>query len=129
MQKNAPPGWVIAGLLVIGVLAFSPVRAADVRLATTTSTANTGLLDYLFPKFRERTGITVRYVAVGTGAALKIGEQGDADLVMVHAREAEDKFVAAGFGVNRRDLMYNDFILLGPPDDPAKVRGENDAAL
>ncbi len=128
MRKSAPPGWVIAGLLVIGVLAFSPVRAADVRLATTTSTANTGLLDYLFPKFRERTGIIVRYVAVGTGAALKIGEQGDADLVMVHARDAEDKFMAAGFGVNRRDLMYNDFVILGPPSDPARIKGEKDAA-
>lgn len=121
---------LLAPLLAVVWLAGSPVaaRAADVRLATTTSTANTGLLDYLFPKFTQRTGLVVRYVAVGTGAALKIGEQGDADVVMVHARAAEDKFVAAGFGVNRRDLMYNDFVILGPPDDPARVRGEKDAA-
>jgi tungstate transport system substrate-binding protein len=110
-------------------LAVGFAQAADLRLATTTSTANTGLLDYLFPKFEARTGIVVRYVAVGTGAALKIGEQGDADLVMVHAREAEDKFVAAGHGVNRRDLMYNDFIIVGPPADPVGIRGEKDAAL
>ncbi len=115
--------------LCLAALMFAAhVHAGDVRLATTTSTANTGLLDYLFPKFMQRTGIVVRYVAVGTGAALKIGEQGDADLVMVHARDAEDRFVAAGFGVQRRDLMYNDFIILGPPADPAAVRGEQDAA-
>ena len=113
---------------VLALMAAGAAFGADVRLATTTSTANTGLLDYLFPKFTQRTGIVVRYVAVGTGAALKIAEQGDADLVMVHARSAEDKFVAAGFGVNRHDLMYNDFIILGPPGDPAGIRGEQDAA-
>jgi len=96
--------------------------------ATTTSTANTGLLDFLLPKFRSRTGISVQYVAVGTGAALKIGEQGDADVVLVHDRESEDRFVAAGFGVNRRDVMYNDFVIVGAPADPAQIRGLNDAA-
>jgi tungstate transport system substrate-binding protein len=130
MKKTLSCRHLLAAVLLAVTQVFtSPAVAADVRLATTTSTANTGLLDYLFPKFKERTGVTVRYVAVGTGAALKIGEQGDADLVMVHAREAEDKFVAAGFGVDRRDLMVNDFILLGPPADAAKVRGEKDAAL
>lgn len=117
-----------AAVCVFALLAAMPTLAADVRLATTTSTANTGLLDYLFAKYKARTGIVVRYVAVGTGAALKIGEQGDADLVMVHARDAEDKFVAAGFGVGRRDLMYNDFVILGSPADPAAIRGEADAA-
>src|SRR5258705_351173 len=101
-------------------------QAQAVRMATTTSTANTGLLDYLLPKFRARTGITVQYVAVGTGAALKIGEQGDADVVLVHDRESEDKFVAAGFRVKRRDVMYNDFVIVGPPADPAQVRGVQD---
>ena len=96
-------------------------------MATTTSTANTGLLDYMLPKFRERTGITVQYAAVGTGAALKIGEQGDADLVLVHDRESEDRFLAKGFGVNRRDVMYNDFIIVGPKSDPAGIGGMHDA--
>src|SRR5881392_334872 len=76
----------------------------------------------------SRTGITVQYVAVGTGAALKIGEQGDADVVLVHDRESEEKFVAAGFGVKRRDVMYNDFVIVGAPADPAQIRGMKDAA-
>ncbi len=96
-------------LLGIALLATA-AHAQTVRMATTTSTANTGLLDDLLPKFRERTGIAVQYVAVGTGAALKIGEQGDADLVLVHDRESEERFLAKGYGVNRRDLMYNDFM-------------------
>lgn len=119
-----------SALLALLVLLSSgaAVQAQTLRLATTTSTANTGLLEYLLPKFRERSGITVQFIAVGTGAALKIGEQGDADVVMVHDREAEDQFMARGFGVNRRDLMYNDFIILGVPADPARLRGMKDAA-
>lgn len=108
--------------------AFSPAQAQTLRLATTTSTANTGLLEYLLPKFRQRSGISVQFIAVGTGAALKIGEQGDADLVIVHDREAEDRFMAQGFGLERRDLMYNDFVILGVPADPARLRGMDDAA-
>jgi tungstate transport system substrate-binding protein len=118
----------IAAIVLPLLLGWPLAHAADLRLATTTSTANTGLLDFLFARYKGRTGVIVRYVAVGTGAALKIGEQGDADLVLVHARQAEDRFVAAGFGVNRRDLMYNDFIVLGPPADPAAIKGEPDAA-
>jgi tungstate transport system substrate-binding protein len=113
---------------LVTLLCAATAQAQAVRMATTTSTANTGLLDYLLPKFRERTGITVQYVAVGTGAALKIGEQGDADVVLVHDRESEEKFVAAGFGVNRRDVMYNDFVIVGAPADPAQIRGMKDAA-
>src|SRR5947207_893419 len=109
------------------LLCAATAQAQTVRMATTTSTANTGLLDYLLPKFRSRTGITVQYVAVGTGAALKIGEQGDADVVLVHDRESEEKFVAAGFGVKRRDVMYNDFVIVGAPADPAQIRGINHA--
>lgn len=92
---------------------------ARIRLATTTSTENSGLLSYLLPIFQAKTGYTVDVVAVGTGAALKLGENGDADVVLVHARAQEDAFVAAGHGVDRRDVMYNDFILLGPASDPA----------
>lgn len=94
-----------------------------IRLATTTSTENSGLLAYLLPEFTKETGIEVQVIAQGTGQALKTAENGDCDVVMVHARKAEDKFVAEGWGVNRRDLMYNDFIIVGPPDDPAKIKG------
>jgi tungstate transport system substrate-binding protein len=94
----------------------------EIRLATTTSTENSGLLGWLLPVFEKQSGYVVRVISVGTGAALKIGANGDADLVLVHARAAEDKFVAAGFGVDRRDVMYNDFVLAGPKADPAAVR-------
>ena len=91
-------------------------------MSTTTSTENSGLLAVLLPPFEKKFGCKVDVVAVGTGKALKLGEAGDVDVVFVHARDLEDKFVANGFGVNRRDVMYNDFVLLGPPDDPAGVR-------
>ena len=96
------------------------------RLATTTSTENSGLLAALLPVFEKHFGAPVRVIAVGTGQALKLGERGDVDVVLVHARADEDKFVAAGFGVNRRDVMYNDFVLVGPKEDPANIRGLKD---
>ena len=96
------------------------------RLATTTSTENSGLLAVLLPAFEKHFGAPVRVIAVGTGQALKLGERGDVDVVLVHARADEDKFVAAGFGVNRRDVMYNDFVLVGPKEDPANIRGLKD---
>ncbi len=92
------------------------------RLATTTSTADSGLLDAILPDFEQKYNAKVDIVAVGTGQALKLGENGDADVVLVHARKQEDAFVAAGFGVNRRDVMYNDFIVVGPSDDPAGIK-------
>jgi len=92
------------------------------RLATTTSTADSGLLDAILPDFEQKYNAKVDVVAVGTGQALKLGENGDADVVLVHARKQEDAFVAAGFGVNRRDVMYNDFIVVGPSDDPAGIK-------
>jgi len=91
-------------------------------LATTTSTENSGLLAYLLPLFEKDSGIRVDVIAVGTGKALKLGENGDVDVVLVHARGLEDKFVADGFGVNRRDVMYNDFIIIGDKKDPAKIK-------
>jgi len=100
--------------------------SARVRLVTTTSTANSGLLTHLLEPFREETDIDVVVVAVGTGQALALGSRGDADLVLVHARAREDAFVAAGHGVDRRDVMWNDFVIVGPPSDPADVRGETD---
>lgn len=99
-----------------------------VRLATTTSTENSGLLAYLLPYFAKDTGYAVDVVAVGTGAALKLGENADADVLLVHARAQEDAFMAAGHGAERRDVMYNDFVILGPKGDPAGLEGAPSAA-
>jgi len=115
-------------LFVLLGLAALPARAEErLRMSTTTSTENSGLLAVLLPSFEKKFGCKVDVVAVGTGKALKLGEAGDVDVVFVHARGLEDKFVANGFGVNRRDVMYNDFVLLGPPDDPAGVSKTNSA--
>ncbi|MCC5911713.1 MAG: substrate-binding domain-containing protein [Clostridiaceae bacterium] len=94
----------------------------ELLLSTTTSTENSGLLDYILPVFKEDTGIEVKVVAVGTGAALQNGRDGNADVLMVHAKDAEEEFVADGHGIERFDLMYNDFVLLGPSDDPAAIK-------
>ena len=117
---------VLTGLCAVSVHAMggkekpsSAPANPRIKLATTTSTENSGLLGYLLPVFEAKTGYKVDVVAVGTGAALKLGENGDADVVLVHARAQEDAFVAAGHGVDRRDVMYNDFIVLGPVSDPA----------
>ncbi len=101
------------------------VEAGDriLRLATTTSTDNTGLLDYLAPLFEKQTGIKLQWVAVGTGKALKLGQNCDVDLLLVHAPPAEKVFIAKGYGLERRPIMYNDFVLVGPPADPARIRG------
>ena len=121
-----------AGLLrllaaIVAFTCFGTCHAApDIKLATTTSTENSGLLTFLLPRFEAKYGGKVRVIAVGTGAALKIGEKGDADVLLVHARALEDKFMAAGFGSVRRDVMYNDFIIVGPKSDPAGVRGMRD---
>jgi tungstate transport system substrate-binding protein len=121
MRRFAPVhGTTLVALLL--VLAVLPARAEErLRMSTTTSTENSGLLSVLLPPFEAKCGCKVDVVAVGTGKALKLGEAGDVDVVFVHARKLEDKFVANGFGVNRRDVMYNDFVLVGPPDDPAGV--------
>lgn len=97
-------------------------------LATTTSTENSGLLDELIPPFEEKYGVRVDVVSVGTGKAIRIAENGDADIILVHARKAEEAFVKAGYGVNRRDVMYNDFVILGPKSDPARIKDMKDAA-
>ncbi len=100
----------------------------SILLQSTTSTANSGLYDHLLPMFTEKSGITVHVVAVGTGQAIKNAQNGDGDVLLVHARSAEEKFVAEGYGVERFDVMYNDFIVVGPPADPAGVGGMKDAA-
>jgi tungstate transport system substrate-binding protein len=97
-----------------------------ITVASTTSTEQSGLFKYLLPIFEKKTGIQVRVVAVGTGQALDIGRRGDADVVFVHARPLEDKFMAEGQGVKRFDVMYNDFVLIGPKSDPAKIAGGKD---
>ena len=98
-----------------------------IRLATTTSTDNSGLLDILLPAFEKNKAFKVKVISVGTGKALRLLREGDVDVVLVHARSAEDKLVADGYAVNRRDVMYNDFVLVGPDSDPADIRGTTDA--
>jgi len=111
---------LLMSLLPMGVLAQEPQKLI---LATTTSTADSGLLDNILPDFENEYNAKVEVVAVGTGQAIKLGEDGNADVILVHARALEDKFVADGFGVNRKDVMYNDFIILGPASDPAGIQG------
>ncbi len=98
-------------------------QASSIVMASTTSTEQSGLFAHLLPAFTNATGITVKVVAVGTGQALDLARRGDADVVFVHDRAAEDKFMLEGWGVQRFDVMYNDFVLIGPSDDPAKARG------
>ena len=119
----------LATLLAAGPFAAGPARAEApfITVASTTSTEQSGLFGHLLPAFTKATGIEVRVVAVGTGQALKLGERGDADVLLVHDRQAELKFVADGWGVGRHDLMYNDFIVVGPKADPAGVAGSQDA--
>jgi len=118
------PGLAIALAAVAG-----PSVAADkfITVQSTTSTQNSGLLDYLLPKFTKKSGIEVHVVAVGTGQAIKNARNGDGDVLLVHAKPAEEKFVADGEGLKRFDLMYNDFVIVGPASDPAKVGGMKDA--
>jgi tungstate transport system substrate-binding protein len=106
----------------------SPDKAHDTHIvmASTTSTEQSGLFPHLLPRFTEKTGIQVRVVALGTGQAIAIATRGDADLLFVHDKLAEDKFVADGFGLERRDVMYNDFVVVGPGADPARVAGQRD---
>jgi len=107
---------------------FGSAAAAEksIVVASTTSTQDSGLFDYLLPLFRAKTGIDVKVVAQGTGQALDTARRGDADVVLVHAKSAEEKFLAEGYGVKRYPVMYNDFVLLGPRSDPAEVKGSHD---
>ncbi len=114
--------WIAAGLI------GSAQAGNDLRIASTTSTEATGLFGHILPPFETLCQCKVRVIAVGTGKALKLGENGDVDVVFVHSRADEDKFVTQGFGVDRRDVMYNDFVLVGPRNDPARARDANSAA-
>ena len=115
----------IANLACLLLLATSLVLAVEqplVRMATTTSTENSGLFKVIQPVFEQALGIKVHVIAVGTGKALELGRRGDVDVVLVHAKPAEETFVADGYGVARHEIMYNDFIIVGPPEDSAGVR-------
>jgi tungstate transport system substrate-binding protein len=120
---------LIAGLAAMAMLA-TPSLAEDrsILLQSTTSTANSGLYDHILPLFTKKTGITVNVVAVGTGQAIRNAMNGDGDVLLVHAKTAEEEFVAEGYGVERHDVMYNDFIIVGPPDDPAGIAAMRDAS-
>jgi tungstate transport system substrate-binding protein len=113
-------------VLALGVSGAVQAQDTFIVVQSTTSTQNSGLFDHILPIFQDKTGIEVRVVAVGTGQAIKNAENGDGDVLFVHAKAAEEKFVADGHGVERSDVMYNDFILVGPPADPAGIAGTKD---
>ena len=117
---------LLAVLLCAACAAPLALAQDAIRLSTTTSTENSGLLKALLPAFEAKTGIRVKVIAVGTGKALELGKNGDVDATLVHARQLEDKFVQEGWGTGRRDVMYNDFIVVGPVADPARVKGGRD---
>ena len=121
-------GLICRTLLALALCASAHAQEKFITVASTTSTEQSGLFGYLLPLFERKTGIHVRVVAVGTGQALDIGRRGDADVVLVHARPLEEKFMAEGQGVKRYDVMYNDFVLIGPKSDPANVAGMKDVA-
>jgi tungstate transport system substrate-binding protein len=122
----------LLALTLLASIVVAPAAAAQdksITVSSTTSTEQSGLFGHILPEFTKKTGIKVRVVALGTGQALDVGRRGDADVVFVHDRPAEDKFVAEGFGVGRRDVMYNDFVVVGPKGDPAKIGGGKDVAV
>lgn len=111
-------------LFLLLTTCVTAMAGEGLMMATTTSTENTGLLEYLSPSFTKATGIELKWVATGTGKALKLGENCDADVLLVHDPESENKYVAAGHGIERREIMYNDFVIIGPQADPAGVKGK-----
>ena len=121
-------GTLFAGALAALVALPAAAQPKSIVVASTTSTEQSGLFGHILPMFTQKTGIQVKVVALGTGQALDVGRRGDGDVVFVHDRPAEDRFVAEGWGVGRRDVMYNDFVLVGPKTDPAKVAATKDVA-
>ena len=118
--------FLIVTLLLLSIASPAPAAERFITVASTTSTENSGLFQAILPRFEQATGIAVRVVAVGTGQAIRMAERGDADVLFVHHRPSEAQFVAAGFGVERHEVMYNDYVLAGPRDDPAGVGGGSD---
>ncbi len=127
MFRRSFLGFAAAGLLALGLAGPAAAQEDFIVVQSTTSTQNSGLFDHILPIFTDKTGIEVRVVAVGTGQAIKNAANGDGDVLFVHAKPAEEKFVADGQGVSRSDVMYNDFVIVGPPADPAGVAGMSDA--
>ena len=120
---------LLAFAILLGAASLAAPASAQERsiiVASTTSTQDSGLFGYLLPMFKAKTGIDVKVIAQGTGQALDTGRRGDADVVFVHAKPQEEKFVADGYGVKRFDVMYNDFVLIGPKGDPAGIKGSKD---
>src|SRR5690242_16994895 len=117
--------YVLALLMLLCLTPWASAEEKSIIVASTTSTEDSGLFGYILPIFKAKTGITVKVVALGTGQALDVGRRGDADVVFVHAKAAQEKFVAEGFGVKRYPVMYNDFVMIGPQNDPAGVRGKD----
>lgn len=124
IKKSAIAARILVGTMLFGGLQIGTIHAQEpsIIVQSTTSTANSGLYDHLLPIFKEKTGITVHVVAVGTGQAIKNAANGDGDVLLVHAKSAEEQFVDDGFGVERFDVMYNDFVVVGPAGDPAAVQ-------
>ena len=123
------PMWLLSAALLAASFPLTAGAAERfITVASTTSTKNSGLFDHILPLFEKKTGIQVRVVAVGTGQAIRLARNGDADVLFVHHRPSEEKFVADGFGVQRFGVMYNDFVIAGPKDDPARIAGMRDAA-
>ena len=119
-------GMILRVLLAMLVCTSVQAQSRFITVASTTSTEQSGLFKHILPIFQKQTGIEVRVVALGTGQALDMARRGDADVVFVHAKAAEEKFIAEGYGVTRQPVMYNDFVLVGPKSDPAKVAGGKD---
>lgn len=129
MVPVAPPSTRTLSTATAGpTQAAASNESPELLLATTTSTENSGLLAYILPDFEKQSGVRVNVIAVGTGQALKLGEDGNVDVLLVHARAREDAFMAAGHGIRREDVMYNDFVIVGPVADPAGIKGMSDAA-
>ncbi len=122
--------WLAALAVLLALMAWGPAQAQqkNIILSTTTSTQDSGLLEVLIPIFEKNTGYFVKTIAVGSGQAMAMGRKGEADVLLVHSPAAEKKFVAEGYGVNRRIIMHNDFIVVGPPEDPARIKGTKAAA-
>lgn len=133
MQKTRLFGFlvavpVLAIALLLGLVETGAAQDKFIIVQSTTSTQDSGLFNHILPMFQKKTGIEVRVIAVGTGQAIKNAQNGDGDVLLVHAKPAEEKFVAEGWGVKRYDVMYNDFVIVGPRNDPAKIAGMKDVA-
>ena len=132
LEGEGRMGRLFVALLAISTLLFTPIISSGasevIKMSTTTSTQTSGLLDVLLPAFTKQTGVEVKVIAKGTGAAIRDGMDGNVDVIFVHARAREENFIADGYGTKRYAVMHNDFVILGPPEDPAGIKGMHNAA-